>query len=107
MARTVYSVRGTLAGRIWWPLGERAQKSFSYWTTDRPDSLRDLVESVMGAEDGDFSDAPRFLDDSTLTITRSRADGRGHRSRSFYLSDLSSLADYVAPDELPADALEA
>ena len=100
--RVTYTVRGTLAGAIWWPIGERATKTFEYRTTDRPDSMRELVESVLGAEDGDFSDAPRFLDDSVLTITRWRSDGRGHVSRSFYLSSFRSLADYVLPDELPA-----
>ena len=95
--RVTYTVHGTLAGPIWWPIGEPAQKTFSYRTTDRPATLRDLAEAIMRNEDGDFSGAPRFLADTVLTITRWGATG--HHGRSFDLGSFPSIAgDYCSPE---------
>lgn len=99
--RTTYTVRGTLAGGLWWPIGEPASKSFEYRVTvagteERPATMRDLAEQIMAREDGDFSSAPRFLADTTLTVIRWRATG--HHGRSWDLSRFASLNEYVSPE---------
>jgi hypothetical protein len=98
--RTTYTVHGTLAGPLWWPVGEPASKTFEYrwerYATDRPSSLRDLADAIMAREDGDFSGAPLFLADTTLTITRWGATG--HHGRSFDLSTFPSLSEYTSPE---------
>jgi hypothetical protein len=94
--RTVYRVEGTLAGPIWWPYGAPASKTFEYRTSERPASLRDLAESILNREDGDFSGAPRFLADTTLTITR--YGSTGHHGRTFDLGAFASLAAYTSAD---------
>lgn len=98
--RTTYTLRGTVQGPIWWPIGEPASKTFNY-TYQRTDgdqhlALRELAEAAMSAEDGDFSSAPRFMADTVLTVTRW---GRtGHHGRTFDLNAFSSVADYTSQD---------
>ena len=99
--RVTYRVAGTLEGSIWWPVGVLATKTFTYVTTTRPDSLRDLCEQVMTAEDGDFSGAPRMLADTTVVVTRWRGDGLGHRSRSIEVTRFPSLRDDYTSDRWP------
>jgi hypothetical protein len=98
--RTTYTLRGTLQGPIWWPIGAPMSKTFDY-TYQRTNgdlhlTLRELAEAAMAAEDGDFSSAPRFMADTVLTVTRW---GRtGHHGRTLDLSQFQSVADYTSPD---------
>lgn len=98
MKRTAYRVAGTLRGPIWWPVGQPADKTFEWTTVDRPDSMRQIADSVMANEDGDFSSAPRMLGDTVLTISRFREHGIGHTSRSWHLDQFRSIADYTTRD---------
>jgi len=104
--RTTYSVTGTLRGPIWWPVGAPAEKAFEYRAIERPGSLRELAESIMAAEGGDFSGAPLLLADTALEITRWRSDGRGHRSRLFDLASFASLEGYTSPEYPEWDGAE-
>ena len=97
--RTTYHVTGTLQGPLWWPIGELAQKTFSWDIADRsgrPESLRELADCIMAREDGDFSGAARMMADTTLTITRWHATG--HHGRTWDLAQFPSLADYTCED---------
>ena len=98
MSATTYRVSGTISGGLWWPIGAPACKTFEYQTHERPATLEELAETIADREGGDFSTAPRFLADTVLTIRRDRADGRGHRSRSWPLTALLSLSEWTSPD---------
>jgi hypothetical protein len=104
---TTYTISGTLRGELWWPMGTPATKTFERrWSDYRPSRdrylLRHLAEEIMRAEDGDFSSAPVFLADTSLTVTRESSAGQSIRrhSRTWPLTAFSSIADYVS-DEWP------
>lgn len=102
---TTFEVHGTLLGGLWWPYGAPASKpvhhafsrtggSFSA----RASSLRQALEGLMRAEDGDFSTAARI--DGMLVVVR-RTEHRETR-RYFDLGLFPSIEDYVAR---PAEVL--
>ncbi len=100
---TTYRVEGTLAGPLFWPAGEEACKEFRYQAERpglwQPTGLRDLAETIMRHEDGDFAGAANFLADTILTIER---HGRTHSTvRTWPLSAFASIADYCSPDQWP------
>jgi hypothetical protein len=103
MTRSTFEIRGTIHGGLWWPMEAPAWKELSATFSrdggpfvDKADTLREAVEGILTREGGDFSTAP--LLNGTLTVVR-RTARREHR-RTFELSALPSIADYVT-DELP------
>ena len=94
--RATYRVSGTIRGGLWWPTGELGYKTFEYRTDERPATARELCDSIMTREDGDFQGNIRLCGDTVLTITHHGTTGR--HSRSWYLSDLPSLSDYTTSD---------
>lgn len=101
--RSVYTVKGTIAGLGWWPRVTLCH-TFTYRYErqvgeDCRPSLQQLVSGVFAAEDGDFECGIVLLADTILTIRRD------HRSRSFPLTRFPSLAD-IASVEWP-EAVEA
>ena len=93
-----YTVTGTITGYGWWPR-IMLTKTFTFrWRSDPPDERPDLatlVNVLLSEEDGDFESGVRLMADCVLTITKYRADRRGHRSRSFPLTLFRSLRDVV------------
>jgi hypothetical protein len=107
MAST-YTVKGTMTGELWWPMGMPAFKevSFSFaregraWVAEA-DTLAEGIEALMRAEDGDFSSAARLTADSYLEVTRERAHGR--TVRWFPLTLFGSIAGYVDAETYSPD----
>jgi len=108
MSRVVRAVTlvGTLEGPIWWP-AVTAQKPIQADLTRiaagygnaTGSGLIEAIESVT--DDGDFRSA-RLTGDSFVHIEhrRLRANGWTSRLRMVVVTNLPSLADYVAPDSL-------
>jgi hypothetical protein len=103
---TTFEVHGSLIGELWWPYGASASKrvDFTFSRTGGPftaqaETLRDAIEGLVRAQDGDFSTAARI--DGVLVVVR-RTTTRETR-RFFDLAFFASIEDYVArPEELLA-----
>ena len=114
---TQISISGYLVGDLWWPIGVEAWKDASLDVTRdrhrfagdyREITLRDVVDSFVCREGGDFSSAA-LLANAELTATRTiNRDGRRITvSRSWPLSANFSVAascrsSWIKPIRLPS-----
>ncbi|HJP89169.1 MAG TPA: hypothetical protein VJ850_09060 [Candidatus Limnocylindrales bacterium] len=103
------TLHGTLEGPIWWPIGVTAQLpiTLDLGAEAARDALRSgMIAAIRSACEsaGDFSAMPRLTGDSIIVIEHrsSRLHGWNGRGRVIEVTDLPSLAEYVAADSCSA-----
>lgn len=111
---TAAYVSGGVCGKLWWPVGAMAGKplnadlrrEFGRLTGIDHVSFRDVLDSILTENGGDFCGGASFTADSIIRIERRSVDGAGRyrvHVREREISELADCADLVEPDSFVSD----
>lgn len=110
-AHTEAYLSGSICGPIWWPSGAICGKPLRvnlrgcFDRFSEPASFRDVLESVLMHEGGDFQSA-RFSADTELVFLRKTRSGNSThqiRVRARELVNLPQFSDLVDPEHFTSD----
>lgn len=102
---------GGICGPIWWPVGEICGRPLRVNLRDKfkrfsePASFRDVLESVLMHEGGDFQSAKFSADTEIVFLRKTRTGGTTHqiRTRVRELASLPGFSDLVDADHFTSD----
>lgn len=109
-------ISGGICGSMWWPVGAMAGKPVhthlrgAFGLMDRfcePASFRDVCDSLLMEQGGDFSGAA-FTADTRIVVIRKRIDGNGRYAVHVWerkLAQLANCVDMVNTDAYTGDFL--